>query len=79
VKGGKHMAVKNLVMTFLNEEGSRSSITLPAVRPNVTQEEVSAAMDAIINKNVFYSSGGDFQTKHAAQITERIVTDLDVK
>jgi hypothetical protein len=73
------MAVKNLVMAFLNEEGSRTSITLPAVRPNVTEAEVSAAMDTIISKNIFYSNGGDLQTKHTAQITERIVTDLDVK
>jgi hypothetical protein len=73
------MATKNLVMSFLNEEGARTSITLPAVRPNVTQAEVSAAMDTIIAKNIFYSNGGDLQTKHAAQITERIVTDLDVK
>ena len=73
------MAVKNLVMTFLNEEGARTSVTLPAARPDVTESEVSAAMDTIISKNVFYTNGGDLKSKHAAQITERIVTDLDVK
>jgi len=73
------MADKTLVMTFLNEEGSRASVTLPSVRDDVTQEEVSAAMDVVIAKNIFSSSGGDLKSKYAAQITERNVTDLVVK
>jgi hypothetical protein len=79
LKGGLEMADKSLVMTFLNEEGSRASITLPAVRDNVTEMEVSAVMDAIIARNIFASSGGDLVTKHSAQITERNVTALEVR
>ena len=70
------MANKNLVMSFLKEEGARTSVTLPADRPDVTESEVSAAMDTIIEKNIFYTNGGDFHTKHAAQITDRIVYKL---
>jgi hypothetical protein len=73
------MADRSLVMTFLNTEGSRASITLPSVKDNVTEIEVSAAMDVIIAKNIFASSGGDLVTKHSAQITERNVTALTVK
>jgi hypothetical protein len=73
------MADKSLVMTFLNSSGSRSSITLTAVRDNVTEAEVAAAMDAVIAANIFESSGGDLVAKQAAQITERNVTPLDVK
>jgi hypothetical protein len=73
------MAEKNLVMTFLNQEGARASITLPAVRPDITQGEVSAAMDVILAKNIFYTNGGDLESKHAAQITERNVTELVVR
>jgi hypothetical protein len=73
------MADKSLVMTFLNEEGSRASITLPAVRDNVTELEVAAVMDAIIARNIFTSSGGDLVTKHAAQVTEKNVTELAVR
>jgi Protein of unknown function (DUF2922). len=73
------MADKSLVMTFLNQDGSRASITIPGVKDAVTEVEVSAAMDTVIAKNVFYSSGGDLVSKHSAQITERNVTDLDVK
>ena len=73
------MADKSLVMTFLNSSGSRSSITLTAVRDNVTEAEVASAMDAVIATNVFESSGGDLVARQAAEITERNVTPLDVK
>lgn len=73
------MADKNLAMTFLNQDGARATITIPGVRDNVTEAEVSAAMEALITKNVFYSSGGDLVSKYSAQITERNVTDLAVK
>ena len=49
------MADKSLVMTFLNAEGSRASITLPAVKDTVTEIEVAAAMDVIISTNIFTS------------------------
>jgi len=73
------MADKNLVMTFLNGEGARSSLTLPAVKDTITEVQVSAVMDAIIAKNIFYSNGGNLASKHSAQITERNVTTLDVR
>ena len=73
------MADKSLVMTFLNQEGSRTSISLPAVKDALTETEVSAAMDVVIAKNIFASTGGDLVAKQTAQITERNVTDLAVK
>jgi hypothetical protein len=73
------MADKSLVMSFLNTEGSKSSITLTAVREDVTEDQVAAAMDAVIAANVFQSTGGDLVSKQGAEITERNVTPLDVK
>jgi hypothetical protein len=73
------MPEKTLVMTFLNEMGSRASITLPGIRDDVTELEVIAVMDSIIAKNIFSTSGGDLVTKHSAQITERTVTALEVR
>jgi hypothetical protein len=73
------MADKSLVMTFLNQEGSRTSITLPAVKDNVTEAEVITAMDAVIATNIFYSAGGNLVTKHSAQVTERSVAELSIK
>jgi hypothetical protein len=73
------MADKSLVMTFLNTEGSRSSLTISGVKETVTEAEVSAAMDAVIAANVFDTAGGDLVSKQGAQITERNVTPLEVK
>jgi hypothetical protein len=73
------MPEKTLVMTFLNEMGSRASITLPGIRDDVTELEVIAVMDSIIAKNIFSTSGGNLVTKHSAQITERTVTALEVR
>ena len=73
------MVEKTLLMTFLNEEGAKASVTLSAIRDDLTQAEVSAAMDVIIAKNIFQSSGGNLIAKHSAQITERTVTALVVK
>jgi hypothetical protein len=73
------MAEKSLVMTFLNREGSKTSITLAGIKDNVTEAEVSAAMDIVIAKGIFYSNGGDLVAKQSAQITEKNVAALDVK
>lgn len=73
------MADKSLVMTFLNQLGSRASITVPGAKNNITEQEVSEVMDAIIAGNIFYSTGGDLMTKHSAQITERNVTALSIR
>jgi hypothetical protein len=73
------MPDKSLLMTFLNQEGSRASVTVPGVRDDISAEEVSATMDLIISRNVFESSGGDLASKHSAQITERNVTDIEVR
>lgn len=73
------MVEKTLVMTFLNEEGTKTSISLAGIKDGLTQAEVSSAMDVIITKNIFQSSGGNLVAKNAAQITERNVTNLVVK
>ena len=49
------MADKSLVMTFLNAEGSRASITLSGVKDTLTETEVSDAMDVVIAANIFSS------------------------
>lgn len=42
------MADKTLVMTFLNKMGARASITFSSKRDDITEAEVSAAMDVVI-------------------------------
>lgn len=68
----------SLLMTFVNEIGDKISLTISNIKQNVSQEEVSAAMDAIIANNIFNSKGGDFKTKYSAQLTQRQVTKWDL-
>lgn len=77
-KGGINMA-KSLSMTFLNEEGKKSSITLNNVKEDVTEAEVKAAMDVILAKNIFTSGGLDLKSKDSAHIVERNSSSLTVK
>lgn len=73
------MADKSLVMTFLNQRGEKTSITVPNVKDNLIESDVTAAMDSIIAGNIFASTGGDLVAKHSAQITEKTVTALEVR
>jgi len=68
-----------LSMTFINEEGAKANVSLSGIRDDLTQAEVSAAMDVIIAKNIFQTGGCNLVAKHSAQITERTVTALVVK
>jgi hypothetical protein len=68
----------SLQLTFVNEVGDKVNFTIPNVKPDVTEAEVSTAMDAIISQNIFFSSGGDYKTKYSAQLVQRQVTKWEL-
>ncbi|KZL91850.1 DUF2922 domain-containing protein [Clostridium magnum] len=70
---------KTLVMNFLNEGGSKTAIRVNNVKDGVTEAEVSAAMDVIIAKNIFTSTGGDLKDKDSAELVDKTSTELTVK
>ncbi len=70
---------KTLVMNFLNEEGKKTAVRVNNVKEDITDAEVSAAMDVIIAKNIFASTGGDLKFKDSAEITDKNSTELSVK
>lgn len=70
---------KTLVMSFLNEEGKKSSLTINNVKEDVTDAEVKAAMGVILAKNIFALKGGDFKAVDSAHITEKNTSKLTVK
>ncbi|MGQ9558781.1 MAG: DUF2922 domain-containing protein [Desulfurispora sp.] len=61
---------KVLRMVFRNADGKAVTITLNDPKDNLTQAQVSSAMDTIIAKNVFTSSGGDLVEKTYAEVVE---------
>ena len=44
-----------LTMTFLTESGEKAAFTLSGVKNNVSESEVQALMDSIIENNIFYN------------------------
>ncbi|TYO92296.1 DUF2922 domain-containing protein [Desulfallas thermosapovorans] len=69
-------ATQTLQMTFVTQAGTRTTISLDNPRDDLTEAEVVSAMDEIIAKNIFNTSGGDLVSKHSAQIVDRTVSVL---
>jgi len=67
---------QTLQMTFVNQVGTHTTISMDNPKDTLTQAEVVAAMDLIIAKNIFNSAGGDLVSKYAAQIIDRTVNVL---
>ncbi|MBV7271457.1 DUF2922 domain-containing protein [Clostridium sp. PL3] len=70
---------KTLVMNFLNESGKKTAIRVNNVKEDVTEAEVKNAMDVILAKGIFTTSGGDLKAKDSAEVTDKNSTDLSVK
>jgi hypothetical protein len=70
---------KTLVMNFLNAQGKKTAVRVNNVKDSLTDAEVTAAMDVIIAKNIFESTGGDLKMKDSASIVDTSTTELAVK
>lgn len=67
---------KRLVMTFKTAEGTTSTITVDEPKLDLTETEVRAVMDTIINKDIFDSNSGNLVAVKSAEIittTEEII------
>lgn len=73
------MADKSLVMSFLDEGGKKATVRLDGVKADLTEAQITTAMDVIIAKNIFHNTGGDLKTKDGAQIVEKSVKKMDIK
>lgn len=66
----------NLVMTFKNEGGKNSTLTVKNVKADLSKETIQAAMEAILENNVFVTPLGDLKTIISAELVEKTVTDM---
>ncbi|WP_353890042.1 DUF2922 domain-containing protein [uncultured Clostridium sp.] len=48
------------------------------VKAGITNDEVQALMDSLIENNIFENKKGALVSKHSAQVTERAVTKFTV-
>ena len=65
----------SLIMTFKNEDGKESTVTLKQVKETITSAEIEAAMDVIISTDIFSSTGGNLVSKIKAQVVDKAIEE----
>lgn len=70
--------MKKLELFFENEKGRTVKHTLDDPVEPVDEAAVNAAMDEIIEQNVFTSPGGDLVKKKSARIVETTIEDIEI-
>ncbi|GLI86316.1 hypothetical protein ANABIO32_41070 [Rossellomorea marisflavi] len=69
---------KALELIFRNEMGKLATISVVGPKEPVDPAAVKAAMEDLIAKDVFGSSGGSLVSIEGARIVERNVTDYEL-
>lgn len=67
---------KTLRMVFSNQADRNVTISLDNPRSDLTAAEVETAMDLVIARNIFTSTGGDLVTKKDIKIIDSTTDDL---
>lgn len=70
--------IYTLTMTFKNEAGKNSILTLKNVKPDITNEQVQAAMNVIVASNLFVTPLGDIVSAVSADLVEKAVTEFEL-
>lgn len=63
-------------MSFINASGKTANIQLRYPKADLTTLELETAMDLILDKNIFTSTGGDLVSITDGGIVENSFTDL---
>lgn len=72
------MPTLRLEMTFKNQEGRSSKISVDDARSDLTEVEVNDAMDQILASDIFTSSGGDLVEKSKAELVTTEVEEFSI-
>ncbi len=67
-----------LEMEFLDSQGKKFKITIDEPREDLTEMEIRAAMDEIVQRNVFFSSTGDIVAVSGARYVRTLVEELNL-
>ncbi|MEG2649198.1 MAG: DUF2922 domain-containing protein [Anaerovoracaceae bacterium] len=69
---------KRLIMTFLTGVGRKISLAIDDPRDNITEAEVIAAMDLIVEKNIFAPYDSELVATVDAKIVVTDTTEFDL-
>ena len=70
--------MKKLVMIFKNEVDKQVSLSLDNPKDTITESEIKAAMDLIVEKNIFKKNGYFLVATVEAQIVDTQSTEYDL-
>ena len=65
-------------MTFMTEYGRKVSLFVTDPREDITEAEIKAVMDLIVEKNIFAPSGEDIISAKEAKIVQTETTEFDL-
>jgi hypothetical protein len=68
-----------LVMTFSNTLGRKVSLFVTDPREDLTESEIKAAMNLIVEKNIFEPNGSDIISTVDAKIVQTETTEFDLE
>ncbi len=69
---------KKLTMVFKNEDGKNVSFSIDDPRDDVTEAEIKAAMDLIVEKNIFKKNGFALVSVVEAKIINTQTNEYDL-
>ena len=67
-----------LLMTFMTQFGRKVSLFVTDPREDITESEIKAVMDLIIEKNIFAPSGEDIVAAKDAKVVQTETTEFDL-
>lgn len=67
-----------LLMTFMTQFGRKVSLFVTDPREDVTEAEIKAVMDLIVEKNIFAPNGEDIVSSKEAKIVQTETTEFDL-
>lgn len=69
----------SLTLNFGTSEGQKAAIRISDVKSEISQEQISALMDTIIEKDIFITSKGSLVSKASAQLVGKNTEKYDFK
>ncbi|MGG7164648.1 DUF2922 domain-containing protein [Clostridium ihumii] len=69
---------KQLVLTFINQGGTKSRITIKNVKDNLVEDDILKFMNLVVDKNVFETSKGELVKVDSAELVETSKTKYEL-
>ncbi|MGL4797669.1 MAG: DUF2922 domain-containing protein [Paraclostridium sp.] len=72
------VTTKKLVMTFLTGVGRKISLSVDDPREDLTEAQIIAAMDLVVEKNIFAPYGSNLASTVEAKVVSTDTTEYDL-